>query len=117
MANDKDSASRNCEHMTPERLQEIRKKFKLSLPQLAGLMRVPIQPARKPNKDGGGARSATARTVSDWLNETYPIPDSVAELLEAKVWLLEHSNLSVETLLEHELPYALALFRSKLKAK
>lgn len=103
--------------MTPKRLEEIRRKFKLSLPQLAGLARVPIQPPRKPNKEGGGARSATARTVSDWINGTTTIPDNVSELIESKVWLLEHSNLSVQTLIDHELPYALALFRSKLKPK
>jgi len=104
--------------MTPTRLREIRRQFKLSIPELAELCRVPIQPAVKPNKDNWkGARSAASRTISDYLKGEYPIPHNIAELLESKVWILENSNLSKETVIEHELQYCLALFRSKLKLK
>lgn len=104
--------------MTPKRLQEIRKKFKLSIPQLAQLCHAPIQPARKPNPDNWkGARSAKSSTVSDWLNGKNEIPAEIGELLETKVWVMENSNTSVATLLEHDLPYALTLYRSKLKLK
>ncbi len=104
--------------MTPKRLAEIRKRFKLKNPQLAALARVPVQPAVKPNKDNWeGARSAVSTSVTNWLSGKLPIPDSIGELLETKVWLLENSNTSVQTLLDHDLPYVLALFKSKQKGK
>lgn len=107
--------------MTPKRLREIREKHDLGNPDIARLVRVPVQEAVKPNKDNWkGARSEISRTVADWLKKKKPtpIPDSIADLLEAKVWLLENSNLSVQTLIEHDLAYCLALFRAKLnKAK
>jgi len=104
--------------VTPKRLREIREKHNLGNPEIARLVRVPVQPAVEANNEAGWhPRSEISRTVSDWLREKKPtpIPDSIAELLEAKVWLLENSNLSVQTLIDHDLAYCLALFRTKLK--
>lgn len=83
--------------MTGRQLQQLRAKHGLSQPQLAILIRRAVKPQRA---SGSGRQS---NQIGRWENDEAPIPEAMAELIRAKLFMLEANLATYEDLIAYQL--------------
>lgn len=85
--------------MTGKELRALREKHSLTQTQMAQLVRKQLQPRV------GRKQSAQ---LGNWENGTTPIPPAMAELIRAKLYLLEKELATFEGLVKYSLDELLA---------